>query len=151
AYYALPIARQRVKAQKTLEWAKTRPWFSTLTDWRELRGVGDSVPSLGYVMSPAFDTTMASLRRDAAYEPMPSLQRVHVPLLALFGGADHVVPNDMSIAAMKTAFAVSGNTKLTVHVFPDANHGLMVAGNAFAPGYLRMLADWINANSVGAR
>lgn len=147
AYYAQPTQRHRVRAQKALEWARGRPWYSMAAKWRELQGVTDSVPGMGYVLSAPFDTALAELRRDAAYDPTSALQRVHVPMLALFGGADRVVPNEISIAAMKTAFAVSGNTVLTVHVFPGANHTLLTGtardASSFASGYLRMLSGWI--------
>ena len=154
-YITQPSQRTRMKAQKTFEWARGRPWFSKVSQWRELQGVRDSVPSLAYVTSAQFDTAIATLRRDAVYDPASAFQRVHVPMLALFGGADRVVPNEMSIAAMRTGFAMSGNKALTTHVFPGAGHSLMTSNQpspeSFAAGYIRMMIDFINGSGQTPR
>jgi dipeptidyl aminopeptidase/acylaminoacyl peptidase len=82
------------------------------------------------------------------YEPRLTLERVRVPLLAIFGAADRVVPVDSSIEAFRSAFAASGNEgKLTVKVFPGAGHGIQVVGEDDrvlpAPGYEEFMTDWV--------
>ena len=88
------------------------------------------------------------------YDPAPALAKVHVPVLALFGGKDTqvaVAPNQQAIEA---ALARGGNTALTVKVFPDANHLYQeaVTGSPteyttlkkeFVPGLLEYVTDWI--------
>ncbi len=61
-----------------------------------------------------------------AYDPVPVLQQVTVPMLAVFGGADRIVPVEASIVAFQAAFGLSGNSNLTTKVFPGGNHGVAV-------------------------
>ena len=66
-----------------------------------------------------------------------------MPVLALFGGADLVVPVDKSVAVFEAARRDLGDT-LTVEVFPGGDHRIRVGDPpALHPAYLPTLTAWI--------
>lgn len=90
------------------------------------------------------------------HDPAATLEKVDVPVLALFGGKDTQVPAEMNESAMKAAFGKGGNTDATTRVFPDANHLFQAAGTGspneymelepeFLPGFLDTISEWILA------
>jgi len=100
-----------------------------------------------------FDTVdmLAYLARLIDFEPAAVLPEVRCPALALFGGADPLVPVPASVAAW-----VAGAPRLAgLAVFPGADHGLFVADpepgvdrtSQLAPGFLPMLGSFLR--SVG--
>lgn len=56
------------------------------------------------------------------YNPVPTLEKVKCPVLALNGGKDLQVPAQENIGAIKTALAKGGNKNVTTIVFPNLNH-----------------------------
>ncbi|MEU8306193.1 alpha/beta hydrolase [Actinomadura sp. NPDC048955] len=87
------------------------------------------------------------LKRKQDHDPLPDALRLLCPHLAVFGGADALVPVADSIRLF-SAVACDGDrdhrATLTVEVFPGADHRVQREG-ALAPGYLRTLVEWINA------
>ena len=83
------------------------------------------------------------------YDPKEALGSMRAPLLALFGGADQIVPIEASIEAMQSAFAESGNPGLTVRVFPGADHVVRVSdaagGRSYAPGLFDYVVGWVQS------
>ncbi len=76
-----------------------------------------------------------------AYEPIPTLQQISCPFLAVFGGRDVLVPPWSS--ATETGEALGSCADATVAVFPHGDHRIQVGGPyEFAPGYLDLLGDW---------
>lgn len=60
------------------------------------------------------------------YDPIPALERLTCPVLALFGELDsNVVPNE-NIPPMRAALSKAGNKDHTLKVIPRANHGMQV-------------------------
>ena len=95
------------------------------------------------------------------YDPAPTLQKVTVPVLALFGGLDLQVPAEANRAAIMGALDKGGNKDHTAKVFPDANHLYQSAKTGspaeyatlkpeFTAGFLDTVSDWILAH-VGDR
>ena len=80
------------------------------------------------------------------FDPRPALERVRVPLLALFGQDDAVVPVNESVKVFREAVR---EELLTVEVFPGANHRVQ-AGDPprLADGYLEALAGFVTAASA---
>jgi uncharacterized protein len=63
-----------------------------------------------------------SIRRGAERDPLPVLQQVRCPLLAIFGGSDNVVPPKENVHVMKEAFLSSGKSNYLIEVVPEATH-----------------------------
>ena len=91
-------------------------------------------------------------RNDFSFDPRPFAGRVRQPVLALFGGLDKSTPIE---SAANLANAVPDREKLTIEVFPTANHAFLEArtgGNTeipslshFAPGMFASMHRWLRA------
>jgi hypothetical protein len=82
------------------------------------------------------------------FDPIPTLQRVKQPVLAIFGAADPVVPPRASAEVYRKALREGGNQNVTVVVFAQADHLIALGGNGssqFAPGYLETMTSWVKA------
>jgi pimeloyl-ACP methyl ester carboxylesterase len=86
--------------------------------------------------------------RNADHDPIPALENLHCPILAIFGADDVHVPTKLSVAAYETAFAKSGHTEHQIVVFPDADHRILVPDpttgrHRRAPGLFELIATWL--------
>jgi fermentation-respiration switch protein FrsA (DUF1100 family) len=88
------------------------------------------------------------------YDPVPSLQALKTPTLALYGEKDLQVPPKVNLPVIKKAFADSGNTDAAATELPDLNHQFQHAFSGspaeysaieetFSPGALQLISDWI--------
>ena len=88
------------------------------------------------------------------YDPVPALEGVTCPVLALFGEKDEQVPVSLNQAPMEEALRRSGTKDWHVAVVPGANHLFQSAGTGspmeysslkkeFAPGFLGTVTTWI--------
>ena len=86
-------------------------------------------------------------RTSQDHDPIPDALRLRCPHLAIFGGADELVPVADSIRLFSTAACHPGrhnHATLSVEVFPRASHRVQVSGGTrMAPGFLETLASWI--------
>jgi hypothetical protein len=62
--------------------------------------------------------------RRNAYDPADDLRRFRGPVLALYGGADEVVPAAENVARLRQLAAEGGNARVRAVVVPEAGHGL---------------------------
>lgn len=94
------------------------------------------------------------------YDPQPALARIRVPVLALFGELDGMVPPQPNISLLQTGLPDAG-ARLTVRVFPGANHQFWPAftgsrheyrrlAPGYVPGFLEAIRDWIAARHGAA-
>ena len=82
----------------------------------------------------------------SAYDPAPVLKSLQVPVLAVFGEADTVVPVERSIAAFEGAFDGKRSELLDILTFPGAGHGISMStpdGFVLADGYPDQVVQWI--------
>jgi pimeloyl-ACP methyl ester carboxylesterase len=110
----------------------------------------------GYVALPSkerFDLRVGVLRPFFGYDPVPDLERVTCPVLALFGGRDAIVPPERNVAPMEQALRRGGNGDHTILVFPAGDHVLTATqsgafgevpfAKALVLGYLDALREWL--------
>jgi pimeloyl-ACP methyl ester carboxylesterase len=96
------------------------------------RTFGDALPP-----RPAWDLAV----RLAAFDPKPALRAVRLPLLAVFGADDEVVPVDVSAVALHEAVDPEW---LTVAVLPGGGHRMSPPGDtAFVDGYPSVVVDFV--------
>jgi pimeloyl-ACP methyl ester carboxylesterase len=88
------------------------------------------------------------------YDPAATLERVTVPVLAVFGGQDLQVPAEVHRPAIKQALDIAGNQDVTSVTLPRANHLFQEAESGspgeyatldkeFVPGFLDLMTKWI--------
>jgi len=103
---------------------------------------GEPWASLGGPTSPD-DWWWSWYRTKMDYDPVPMLERVRVPVLAIWGGRDALVPVAESRAAVERAFARGGNRNVTYHVFAGADHSMNTqSGPQPSPEYLETMLEW---------
>ncbi len=78
------------------------------------------------------------------------LGRVRCPVLLLLGGRDPKMSSDRAAATVRRALAAGGEAELTVRVYPQGEHGLVVwylparlPPPRFPAGFPQMMADWV--------
>jgi len=89
--------------------------------------------------------------------PEPALERLTIPILAIYGERDRIVDWRQSARTYRRAAARAGNNRLAIVTFPAADHVIFptVAGGqaeldaafrnpikVFAPGYLETMTNW---------
>ncbi|MET8163144.1 alpha/beta hydrolase [Streptomyces sp. NPDC005329] len=93
------------------------------------------------------------LKRKQDHDPVPDTLRLRCPHLAIFGGADPLVPVAESIHRFDTAACRPDRhhrATLTTELFPGADHRIHPAhGTRPAPGYLTGLTRWITGHADG--
>jgi uncharacterized protein len=104
-------------------------------------------PQLRMMTSPWF-------RFFVDYDPLPSLQKVKIPVLAMYGEKDLQVPPKANVPLLKRALADAGNTQADVRQLPDLNHLFQHAytgspaeyaaiEETISPEALKMISDWL--------
>lgn len=92
------------------------------------------------------------------FDPIPNLQKVKCPVLAINGEKDLQVPPKQNLAAIKNALAKGGNKKVTIIEFPDLNHLFQMCKTGspmeyasieqtFSPLVLEEITEWIKAQT----
>jgi hypothetical protein len=103
------------------------------------------------------------IRRSYFYDPAPTLRRLQVPTLALFGELDNNILAEKNKAAWETALKAGGNRDYTLRILPKANHlqleakvgsnTEMASLQRFVPAYFTIIQDWLakRIRGFGAR
>ena len=137
----------------------------TNTEWENLRALIDKSKNetwFPYVRAgwfpslkiPPDETTVKGLRDPLTYDPLPILQNITVPVLALNGELDEAVPTKKSVPILESAFRKAGNKDFTIMVLPKAGHNFMetdrpygaqefVRKKRYVSGYWETIADWL--------
>jgi pimeloyl-ACP methyl ester carboxylesterase len=77
------------------------------------------------------------------YDPRPALERIRVPVLALFGAEDTIVPVDDSVAVYREAVAPD---LLRIAVFPSGDHRVQSGDPPrLVEGYIETLSSFVAA------
>jgi uncharacterized protein len=118
-----------------------------LRDGVPLEAVRDRLDAFGLSVPGDLDLAEEAdwglMRALVDYDPRPALEQIEVPVLALFGGDDAIVPVEPSIAVYRDAVRPE---LLTTVVFPGADHRVQVGDPPrLADGYLDALAAFVGA------
>ncbi len=60
------------------------------------------------------------------YDPAADLKKIKVPFLAMYGGADYVVPPEENVKKLERYLTEAGNHDFKIIVYPGADHGLNI-------------------------
>ncbi len=88
------------------------------------------------------------------YDPLPVLQALKTPTLALYGQKDLQVPVKFNLAPTQKALEDAGNKDFLVREIPDLNHQFQhcftgspteyaAIEETFSPDALQIVADWV--------
>ena len=75
--------------------------------------------------------------RNLDLDPAVYWERIHVPVLAMFGELDDVVPVPASAGRIGAALRRAGNQDVTIRIFPRASHTIQPA-----PDFLDTMLNW---------
>lgn len=89
-----------------------------------------------------------------AYDPRPTLERVHCPVLALNGSKDSQVSPELNLPAIEAALRQGGNKEVTARIVPGVNHLFQDAKTGavaeyfeieetMSPKVLETIAKWV--------
>lgn len=91
---------------------------------------------------------------EIGYDPVPTLEKLAVPALFIFGADDKLVPVPESVNAIK-AVSNAGKKNFMLFVVPGADHGLRIAtadgDRTISPEYLRHIQEWLAHNVLEAK
>ncbi len=101
----------------------------------------DVLERLDLVLLPDDPALWALFLEMYDYDPRPALERSRVPVLALFGAEDTIVPVEASLSTYRETVRTE---LLTVEVFAGADHRVQTGDPpALADGYLERLTDFV--------
>ncbi|GAB2655711.1 alpha/beta hydrolase [Nocardia goodfellowii] len=86
----------------------------------------------------------------ADYDPIPVLERLRLPVLAIWGEHDRLTPPGDSLRGFRSAFDRAGKTNYTLVTLPGAQHGGQPTTDGFdklpglAPGYGELMGQWVH-------
>lgn len=84
------------------------------------------------------------LRTDLDYDPTATLATVRVPVLLVLGAEDRLTPARETALRVRQALESAGNRIVTVRIYPDADHALLVKPTRQAPWLAeRPAPDWV--------
>ena len=92
---------------------------------------------------------------EAHHDPEPTLRRLSVPVLGLWGALDRSTPPVESVAAFQAALDAGGNPHHVLRTFGGAEHRLRTSTDGFdrgtdlAPGYVDLVGSWVHAVAAG--
>lgn len=91
----------------------------------------------------------AYVRTIFSHDPSSALARITVPLLAMYGSNDRVVPVGASVAALRSHVATG---LLDVAILEGGDHRLMADGSEFlVDGYLDTVVSFVQRHSINHR
>jgi pimeloyl-ACP methyl ester carboxylesterase len=130
------LAERGATYDELLAWAEDRVRADDIA--LVTRTFGDALPP-----RPAWDLAVLL----AAFDPAPALKAVNVPLLAVFGADDEVVPPEASVAALRAGVDPAW---LRVAVLPGGGHRMSAPGStAFVDGYPDVVVDFVAEQAHG--
>jgi dienelactone hydrolase len=108
--------------------------------------------------TPPDAATLKRLQDPISYDPVPVLEKITIPLIALNAGYDANVETNRSVPLLVNALKKAGNKSATVVILPFASHGLLEVDRGIdseyfkieksTSGYHHLIADWLKHNVI---
>ena len=87
------------------------------------------------------------------YDPLPALEKLHIPVLAMWGDRDTYLPVPETVAVFERAMAKAGNKSYVIKIYPNCNHSVLESERgspstggkekSFPAGLWKMKTDWL--------
>lgn len=133
----------------------------TGSGWDQLQAIMDQARGdrwLAYTNPPAnLERLRQRYESVMTYDPVIALEKLNIPILAMWGDKDTFLPVEETIAGFKRAMAKAGNKNYVIKVYPNYNHSLLESETGspstggkekhFAPGLWKMKTDWLLKNT----
>ncbi|HSS78519.1 MAG TPA: alpha/beta fold hydrolase [Thermoanaerobaculia bacterium] len=144
--------------------AYTRKVFDTAyrgADWAALAAATEKAKGTKWAEQVQLATSPADLEgwRHQRYDPAEVLRKTTIPVLALYGAGDTLVPPSENAELMRRLLTEAGNRDITIRIFPRASHNLEWFGDLRtgtwswpegywvwakkAPGYAETVIGWL--------
>lgn len=90
---------------------------------------------------------------DFGYDPVPALEDLWQPVLAIWGAEDRVVPPQTSAVILQETLRTQRHPDVTVRIFEGAGHSLALAPTAdgwvsLPPTYVTAMTNWIRERTL---
>ena len=142
--WVVPIAASRAPDEVAFAVLVSAPMVSPMRQlaWGVQSGLGRMSAPRGLQDAAAKALGMGGF--DYVYhDPLPAMEQVSQPVLAIYGAQDRAVPVVQSSRELEAALGGGGNRSYTIRFFARADHGLRLSDGGFAPGYLRTVVEWV--------
>jgi pimeloyl-ACP methyl ester carboxylesterase len=154
AGWIMPLAASRTPRVRFLVDLSAPAVTASETDlYQNLTGQGDQPQSRS---DAAIDAEVLAAGRGGV-DPMPSIRKLHIPAVWVYGGRDEQVPPRLSARRLAPVAREPGRD-FTIRTFPKANHALvetrtgltseMLRSDTFAPGLFAFVATWLRAHRL---
>jgi uncharacterized protein len=133
------------KVRSEIERTKNETWF-------RLARVPESLPET----PESANLRWVERERKYFFDPLPSWEKVTVPVLVVNGALDRNVPSKESQVKIEAALKKAGNKDCTIQLYPDADHQLWVVqklgqreGRSRQVGVYHPMIEWLKAHATG--
>lgn len=132
-------------------YARTGTGWQAYADARQAVQAKVWASALGSLLSPD-NWWWNWYRTKMDFDPIPVLEKVRVPVLAVWGENDVLMPVAESRAAMESAFVRGNNRNVIYRVYARADHSIQTEswlhGRRPEPSYMDLLGEWIQKQTA---
>jgi pimeloyl-ACP methyl ester carboxylesterase len=151
------------EAKRARKYYRQRAHAKTYEEYLEAAEYLDQNPvvsSMGWGgVTPKDRFTPRTPSNEGFFDPIPLIEKMTIPILAIFGEKDTQVDPFQASEAYKKALKKGGNPLNHVELFPDADHGIILSktgcmkeqrdrwrlrnSRGYAPGYIELMQNWL--------
>jgi dienelactone hydrolase len=125
--------------------------------WTELQSIIEKARGeawLGYTAPPNnLERLQQTYQAIMTYDPIPALEKLHIPILAMWGGKDTFLPVPRTVVRFKGAMAKAGSKNYVIKIYRNGSHSLLQTETGspstggketnFMLGLWKMEVDWL--------
>ncbi|MEO8575965.1 MAG: alpha/beta fold hydrolase [Gemmatimonadales bacterium] len=140
--------------ERTLEAERNEPWVAAV---RKTQTWMSSVLAMGIPQAKVVAPQMFTTYFDPFYDPVPTLESLHIPMLWLMAGDDIEAPPEITLGVLDR-LRREGRLVETI-VFPRTDHGIREfvikdgrrVTTKYAAGYFTAMASWLSRQGKAPR